>query len=280
MLLGRTILRAACLACLGGSAGCVVPAAGPQSAGATAAATRRVTPPLRAALNAAPRQLRQIALRVYMLDLPRGQVSSNEELWRRIDEQALAPGAYDVLYANGVRVGVAPVTEIEHVSDTLGITDAPTRDVVAMSLGRQVEELEVATNIDEQTLFWFDAAKRHKGQTFQDCENLLSVGFEPTPGRLQSVRLSIAPVVRALRQRTVITSSGEDRTVTRVRDQTLFDLSLRADVPLGWFLIIAPSDETRWQTSLGRQFFCHERDGELYERVYVIIPRINAVRAG
>ena len=232
--------------------------------------------PPRPAADAGARTLRVLGLRIFQLELPRGRVSSNKELWRRIDEQAVDAGTYDVLYANGVRVGVAPVAEIGHVSDALDSDQTRRVDILGKGVGPQTQELPVENGIFEKTLFWFDAAKRSKGETFQRCDTLLAVSFEPTPGRTQSVRVSLAPVVRSSEPRTVATKAGDDYEVTLRRDVTIFDLKLTADVPLGEFLIVAPSEELRWQTCIGRQFFCREVPGELLERVFVIVPQVVA----
>ena len=228
------------------------------------------------AVDAADRTLRVLGLRIFELDLPRGRVSANRQLWRRIDEQAVDPGTYDVLYANGVRVGIAPVAEIEHVSQALGSDQTRRVDIFGKTTGRQTQELPVESGIFEKTLFWFDADKRSKGRTFQRCQTLLAVSFEPTPGRPETVRVSVAPVVRSSDPRTVVTPSGDDYQVTLERDTTIFDLKLTADVPLGQFLIVSPSEELKWPTSIGRQFFCHEEPGELLERVFVIVPQVVA----
>ena len=230
------------------------------------------------ALDASPRVLRQLGVRVFTLDVPRGRVSGNAEFWRRIDEQTLDPGVYDVLWANGVRVGSAPLSEIEHLGEVLDVEEAPVTDIVARSVGRQSHELPLRQGVDEQTLFWFDAGKRSHGQTFQRCENLLVLGFGPTPGRQTTMRLSLTPMVRSAQPRQVVTPSGDSYEVTTVHDENLFDLQLKTDVPLGHFLVVAPSDQLAWETCLGRVFFTHESEGELWERVYVIIPRVVALR--
>src|SRR5690606_8297130 len=231
------------------------------------------------ALDATPRELRILALQVYALELPRGRVSRNSELWRRIDEQSVDPATYDVLWANGVRVGGAPLSELDHIREVLGIETALRTDILGRSPGRQSRDFPVEGEIGEKTIFWFDAAKRSQGRTFQRCETRMNIAFEPAPGRVQTVRISMSPIVRALNPRIVVTPQGNDYAVGEVKDTTLFDLRLQADVPVGEFLIVAPSDETRWETCLGRQFFTVERDGELYERVYVLIPQVAAVRA-
>jgi hypothetical protein len=222
--------------------------------------------------------MRFLAVQVFALELPRGRVSSNMELWRRIDEQAVLPGVYDVLWANGVRVGAAPLSELEHIRRTLEIDSAQRIDILGRGLGRQAKEFPVESEIAEKTLFWFDAAKRHHGRTFQRCETLMSIAFEPSPGRTDAVRISMTPVVRAREARLVVTSTGDDYEISQVKDTNLLDLNLQADVPLGQFLIVSPSDQMRWETSLGRQYFCYERDGELFERVYILIPQVTAAR--
>lgn len=263
------------LACLALAPGCTWGKAKP-AANDPAAPYASDTPNRK--LDASPRQMRILSLQVFALELPRGTVSANKELWRRIDEQAVAPGTYDVLWANGVRVGGAPLAELEHVQRSLGIESAERIDILGRGTGRQVKEFEIESNISEKTLFWFDADKRHHGRTFTRCTTLMSIAFEPTPGREQSVRISMTPVVRGNTPRTIVTPAGDDYEVNEVRETNLLDLSLAAEVPIGRFLIVAPSDEAAWETNLGRQFFCRERDGERFERMYILIPHVVAFR--
>lgn len=227
-------------------------------------------------LDPSPRVQRRLGVRIYTIDVPRGGVSGNGQLWRRIDEQTLDPAPYDVLWANGVRVGSASLEEIEHLREILEVTEAPVTDLYASGPGRQSHELAMGGVVEEQTLFWFDASRKSEGRTFQRCENFLVVGFGPTPGRQRSMRLSLTPLVRSVQPRQVITSTGDSYEVTQVRDENLFDLQLRVDVPFGDFLIVSPSVELTQETGIGRQFFTYESEGELWERVFVLIPQIIA----
>lgn len=222
--------------------------------------------------------MKVLALQVYALDLPWGRASENAELWRRIDEQKLDPGTYDVLWANGIRVGGAVLAEMEHIRSVLGIETADRTDILGRGFGRQVKEFEIEPNVGEKTLFWFDARKKHHGRTFQRCTLLMSVSFEPTPGTDDSVRIAMTPVVRSNDPRLIVTAAGTDYQVIEHRETNILDVSLRADVKIGDFLIVAPSDESGWEMSLGRQFFCAERNGERFERVYVLIPAVTSVR--
>src|SRR5262245_6335138 len=49
----------------------------------------------------------------YQVSVPAGTVSRNEEFWKKIDEQAIAPAQYDLLRRNGMRLGQAPLGEFE-----------------------------------------------------------------------------------------------------------------------------------------------------------------------
>src|SRR5690606_18033979 len=239
----------------------------------------KVEPAQETSLDPSPRVQRRLGVRIYTLDVPRGTVSGNAELWRGIDEQTLDPAPYDVLWANGVRVGSAPLAEIDHVREMLEVTEAPVTDLYANGPGRQSHELPLGGIIDEQTLFWFDAAKKSEGRTFLNSENYLVIGFGPTPGRQQSMRLSLTPLVRSAQPRQVVTATGDSYEVMQVRDENLFDLQLRVDIPFGTFLIVAPSIELAQETGIGRTFFTYESGGELWERVYVMIPRVIALQS-
>lgn len=246
----------------------------PTAGGGGAAANSETVDEI--ALDPSPRVQRRLGVRIYTLGVPRGRVSGNAEMWSRIDEQTLDPAPYDVLWANGVRVGSASLQEIEHLREILEVSKAPVTDIYARGPGRQSHELQLGGVVQEQTLFWFDGAKEAEGRTFQNSENFLVIGFGPTPGRQRSMRLSLTPLVRSAQPRQVITAAGDSYEVEQVRDENIFDLQLRVDIPFGDFLIVAPSVELSQETGIGRQFFTYESEGELWERVLVIIPRIVA----
>ena len=227
--------------------------------------------------DAAARTLRVLGLRIFQLDVPRGPGQRQRRTLAA--HRRAGHRRRHLRRALGQRRPrrPPPPSPRSTASATLLETDAArTIDVVGKGTGRQTQELPVETGVFEKTLFWFDAAKRDKGRTFQRCDTLLAVSFEPTPGQAQTIRVSVTPVVRSTEQRPVITSTGDDYAVTMRRDETLFDLKLTADVPLGRFLIVSPSEELRQESSLGRQFFTREVPGEILERVYVIVPQVVA----
>src|SRR4051812_45992675 len=99
-------------------AGCASKHAGPTTAASTADATVRqvkssayASQVSRGSVSKGRRVEVQMRtkLDVYVLSLPLGTVSRNEEFWKRVNEQALDVATYDLLFKNGVRVGEAPL---------------------------------------------------------------------------------------------------------------------------------------------------------------------------
>src|SRR3954468_15231941 len=76
----------------------------------------------------------------YQITVPVGTVSRNEDFWKRIDETALDPARYDLLRRNGMRLGVAPVSDIEQLCATL--QDSPTPAKVMGTIGPEVKNME------------------------------------------------------------------------------------------------------------------------------------------
>src|ERR1041384_915951 len=54
-----------------------------------------------------------VNLSIYHLRVPLGTVSASEDFWKRVDEHALDVSTYDVLYKNGIRVGLASMADLD-----------------------------------------------------------------------------------------------------------------------------------------------------------------------
>ena len=219
----------------------------------------------------------RVAVRVFDLARPVGTFTVNEDLWRLLDETAVDPATRRALWANGLRVGVGPASELPRVAEALGTADAPARTAVAADAGPQTIHLDrgPAENAGpgRQTLIWFDADLRPTGRTYQDAANRLALTFGPAPGRRASaVRIALTPIVRAGRSRQYARADGDDYQVGAVRDEAVFDLGLAVDVPDDAFLLIAPSPDAANVTSLGNAFLRREADGRREELGLLILP--------
>ena len=57
-----------------------------------------------------------------------------------------------------------------------------------------------------------------------------------------------------MREQLEFTVTNEEREMRFVRPERLYDLGLEVDIPLAHFLVIGPSREAKWPSSLGRRF--------------------------
>ncbi|MGF1632862.1 MAG: hypothetical protein ACFCVE_03340 [Phycisphaerae bacterium] len=210
----------------------------------------------------------------YQLSVPGGEVSRNDALWKRIDEQAVDVATYDVLWKNGIRVGIAPIAEMEHVRRH--IDDPAAKRLSTANTVQQSFELPMGKEAQRQTIFWFDDQNVLRGRDFEASRNVVNVNYRPTPRQPGHTRISLAPAVVGTRKEIRYTAMNREVEVTYEAPETFYDLNLRLDVPPGHFLIIAPSPEGRWPSSVGRAFFLREDPQDLTEQVLVLVPNVFA----
>ena len=89
------------------------------------------------------------------------------------------------------------------------------------------------------------------GQTYERCDNLIRMSFNP-PAQTR-------PLAWAYARSSARCTNGGFRTgmlelqhdYELARPTQNYDLNLTTDIPLDSFLIVAPSEEGKWPTSLG-----------------------------
>src|SRR4051812_20023928 len=116
--------------CLGGSiplvlmgmSGCTPPPAtppAPQAQGPSPLVAMLQPQPSNAPLDAAAATPYVFHVEMFLINPPAGSFSGNEDFWKTIDEQCVDPATADLLQRNGVRVGVAPLQELENFAKYL-----------------------------------------------------------------------------------------------------------------------------------------------------------------
>ena len=241
--------------------------------------------PSQAALDARPGFTQAYVIHVFRLSVPANFVSGNAAFWKPIDETAVDPGTYDLLYKNGVRVGTAPLSEFEAARTLLaGAMDAQgaKRSDVLATRAQQVE-VEMKTNLPEQILFYFESLATGTaavGRTYGECDNVFYLAFQPVPRAPDEVELSITPAVKTHRKRMEFTVRGNEQELTYASPESLYPLNLRVDLPLDRFMVVAPSPGAQQETSIGRAFLTQDDPTQRRESVLVIVPQVEAIPKG
>ncbi len=213
-------------------------------------------------------------LNVYQISVPMGKISGREEFWKHVNEQCVDVGVYDTLYRNGVRVGITSFGDLGYVQSILEQPALLTQVSTYAGSRVQTVELEMNKDVKGQDVFYYDGNNQLQGRTYDRSTNLLTISFQPVPRKPGAVRVKLCPMVRALRQRLEFTASNGEREVQLVYPERLYDMRLEAEIPMGSFLVVAPSPEAANTTSIGHAFLTREGPAELQEQVLLLTPRM------
>ena len=215
----------------------------------------------------------QVSLSVYQLAVPAGAVSRTEAFWKRINEDVLDIGRRDILQKNGLRVGIAPMREMQEILAELNKGPVQTLPGVYITHTIRNIPLPMKEGIAEQTIYHFDTRDNLAVRTYDRADNILMLQFEPAPRKAGDVRLVMCPVVKSLRRQVRAVGDMDTREIEVFQPEALYDVGLTLDLPPDQFLIIAPSAEAHSSMSVGNAFLMHDGPAEKLERILVIIPQ-------
>ena len=213
------------------------------------------------------------AMDVYEVTVPFGAVSRSQEFWKRVNETSVDVATYDLLQKNGFRVGVAPAAEWSYFRAIIEQYPAKTRHTAVTGGAEGSLELSMKQNVEYQNLAYLTDDDTLLARTYERCENLLAVSFQPAPRRPGQVRVTMCPLVRSNRKHFEVSVTDEEREYDYVKPERLYSLNLCADIPLDGFLVVAPSTLARFATNLGALFLVEGRETEQVEHVLLMVPR-------
>jgi hypothetical protein len=214
-----------------------------------------------------------LRVEIYQLQVPDGTVSRNERFWKHIDEHSLDPATYDLLYRNGVRVGQAPLSDWEYFKQVMDQYPAVTRATSLVAAESKPIELSMRKDVPMQDICFFDSTNKLEGRSYISSENIVALTFQQAPRRIDTMRVALCPVVRSVRKRLELTPLNNEQEVSFTYPEHLYNMNLRADVQVDSFLVVAPSEEARWASSIGNNFFVSDGKAERLENVLLIVPR-------
>jgi hypothetical protein len=215
----------------------------------------------------------RLRLDVYVLSVPLGTVSRNDEFWQRVNEQAVDVATYDLLYKNGVRVGEAPIAEYQRFKQL--IDEQPSSHRVASLVASEAKDvdLDIRKECPNQTIWYFSGINELIGRSFDRSENFLTLSYQPAPRKNSTVRVALCPVVKETRKQLQWIAGQKELEIAFTQPQRFYDVNLRADVQFGSFLVVAPSAEATWPGSIGNRFFVQDGAAEQMENVLLIVPQ-------
>jgi hypothetical protein len=215
----------------------------------------------------------QVNLSIFRYSAPAGTVSRSESFWKRVEEQAIAVDTYDALFKNGLRVGRAPLADIDYFMKLLERSGAEQAPAVFAAPGVKDLQLPMKRGVSDQIIADFDLHNVMTTRSYEDCDDIFVVDFQLAPRKNGDVRVSVSPVVRTLRKRLIPINDTDTREIEYRPVETYFHLNLKTDIPLDSFLIVAPSPEAHSRWSLGNAFLMRDGATEKLEEILLIIPQ-------
>ena len=230
-----------------------------------------------------------IDLSLYQFTAPAGLISGNKEFWKRVEEgtggnsKIVDVATHDLLYKNGIRVGegvVADWPRFAALFNAAGVTVVGSHFLAATANN---EEFGQSNELPDQTLYYYDSHGL-SGAVYDQCTNLFALSYQPSPQLGGVVRLELCPLVRAARTHVSYTELNDETSVDFVRDEHLYDLGLRVDLPPGKFLVVAPSEQSELELTIGHQFLTRDAKAGRREMVFIFVvntpPIVHAAPAG
>ena len=214
-----------------------------------------------------------LQLDVYQLTVPFGAISSNARFWNHVDEDHIDLATHDLLLKNGLRVGIGPNNEWTYFKDLVERFGASAQKGSTSPVKKGMLELPLRTNIETQDIFYLNSRNALYGRTYDKCDNVISLSYEPTPRHPGNARIEACALVRGLRKHFEVTVLNEEREIELRRPEYLYDLRLSQDVPMDHFLVIAPSSQATFPDNLGHTFFVKPGVTTPLETVLLLVPR-------
>jgi hypothetical protein len=208
----------------------------------------------------------------YQLTIPAGTVSRNEDFWKRVDENVLSPGAYDLLRRNGMRIGEAPVSQLESLRSMLQEVDGSGKQMGTIGADVKNVELSMRKDVQFETVNYYGRNNELSGRTFDKSENVFNISYRRTPRKLDQMRLSLVPMVRSMKKRLEYTAKNDEIEISYIAP-VKFYMDITVDLPMDKFLVLAPSDTSELPTIIGHQFFIQDQAAEQMETVLIFMAQ-------
>ncbi len=227
----------------------------------------------------APRRpviLQSIDFRILRIRAPIGTFSQSGKIWNPIDEEVVSIPMQRLLQRNGIRVGVGKAEDWPQIK---AILDAERVEVVdrhkAVFNGLPLI-IDLEQSPRDQTMFLYRADGTMPGASFPRSTNVLRLEYGLSSAEVNTVIVDVMPEIRMQR---VDTSPAFDLNWPQPPpidppSRPFRELSVRLTIRPEHFLAIGPSAAAQRGYLAGSLLLCDEVDGQRFEALYVITPRV------
>ncbi len=212
-------------------------------------------------------------VQVWRFRVPAGRISTTEQLWDHLDESIVAPRKSVLLRRNGIRVGVGRVASWPAVRAILVLHEPQVSASTPVVAGGGPWSLELADIADDTPLFYFDSEDRLTGARHAAGKLCLRMEHLLDLDNLAMLTLRAVPEIRRddppARQRMRLAAEPASNPT-----ELFSALTFTMAVPPEHFIVIGPGPASRMPHLVGSRLFKSAENGEDFENVYCIVPKI------
>jgi hypothetical protein len=223
--------------------------------------------------TASPTIALETYVQVWRFRVAAGRISTTEQLWDHLDETIVAPRTSVLLRRNGIRVGVGRAASWPAVRALLVLHEPEVSASTPVVAGDGPWSIELADIADGTPLFYFDAADRLAGA--RHAEGKLCLRMEHLLDLDNLAMLTLRAVPEIHREIPSARDLIRVATGTAGAEPGLFSaLTFTMAVPPEHFIVIGPGSASRMPHLVGSKLFRSAENGEDFENVYCIVPKI------
>jgi len=221
-----------------------------------------------------------VQFEVLQVQGPLGEFSGSEKIWNHLDELVVGIETQMVLRRNGFRVGLGrpeswpPVRAILQTVPKRIVRRLPPSLPNSLSVS-----LELTGQPVDQDIFYYRRDGTLAGDFYRGARDVLRLTWEFNSDNVDEVVVYITPEIRQHRRGLAYkpTPAGVAQ-VPIYEGRQFHELACRIVTPKDGYLVIGPSPVVNRAGLIGKEFLIGEIDGEAYETLLVIVPKVLDLR--
>jgi len=210
---------------------------------------------------------------IWRFRIPGERITESDGLWDHLDESTVSPRQALRWRRNGVRLGVGRSSSWPAVRAMLLQHDPEVWSDRIVADERPIL-LELSAISSDDPLFHYDDQDRLCGARYEDGRMFFHITHLMDIDELGRLHMRVVPELRRPKG---------DLTVRLERSEGVFEpddvdrfnhLAVTLTLEPQHYILIGPSHAARRRHLIGRRFLIDQEQGEMYENVYCIVPKI------
>jgi hypothetical protein len=213
---------------------------------------------------------------ILQVQAPLGEFSRSQKIWDHLDEQAVGTETQMILQRNGLRVGLG---EPESWPPVQAILQSVKRRIVRTLPPSAPNSVSVSLQLNndplDQDIWFFRPDRSLAGSSFLGATDVFRITWDFNSDNIEQVVVWLTPEIRQDQSGVTFKATPQGVAPVPVYEGRIFkELACRLVVSPGGYIVLGPGEDVSHVGLLGREFLVTTIDGEPYEMILVIVPRV------